>query len=101
MAQENTLLKTATADYEAVLAQMASMRDEMEKMAQNVQSMATKRGHAMAKEMSDGMTEAAAYMGRKGHQTELRVEGAVAANPYIALGLAAGMGVLLGALTRR
>ena len=80
---------------------MASMRDEMEKMAQNVQSMATKRGHAMAKEMSDGMTEAAAYMGRKGHQTELRVEGAVAANPYIALGLAAGMGVLLGALTRR
>lgn len=101
MAQENTLLKTATADYEAVLAQMASMRDEMEKMAQNVQSMATKRGHAMAKEMTDGMTEAAAYMGRKGHQTELRVEGAVAANPYIALGLAAGMGVLLGALTRR
>jgi ElaB/YqjD/DUF883 family membrane-anchored ribosome-binding protein len=47
------------------------------------------------------MTEAAAYMGRKGHQAELRVEGAVAANPYIALGLAAGMGVLLGALTRR
>jgi ElaB/YqjD/DUF883 family membrane-anchored ribosome-binding protein len=40
-------------------------------------------------------------MGRKGHQAELRVEGAVAANPYIALGLAAGMGVLLGALTRR
>lgn len=101
MAQENTLLKTATADYEAVLAQMASMRDEMEKMAQSFQTIAGKRGNAIAKEMSDGMTEAAAYMGRKGHQAEMRVEGAVAANPYIALGLAAGMGVLLGAMTRR
>ncbi len=101
MAHENTLLKTATADYEAVLAQMAAMRDEMEKMAHHVQSIASKRGQTMARDMSEGMTEAAAYMGRKGHQAELRVEGAVAANPYIALGLAAGMGVLLGALTRR
>ena len=101
MAQENTLLKTATADYEAVMAQMETMRDEMSKMAQNVQSIASRRGHAMAKDMSEGMSEAAHYLGRKGHDAEMRVEGAVAANPYIALGLAAGMGVLLGALTRR
>lgn len=101
MAQENTLLKTATADYEAVMAQMETMRDEMTKMAQNVQSIASRRGHAMAKDMSDGMSEAAHYLSRKGHDAEVRVEGAVAANPYIALGLAAGMGVLLGALTRR
>lgn len=101
MAQENTLLKTATADYEAVVAQMESLREEMTKMAHNVQAMANRRGHAMAKDMSDGMSEAAHYLGRKGHQADARVEGAVAANPYIALGLAAGMGVLLGAMTRR
>lgn len=101
MAQENTLLKTAVADYEAVLAQMETMRDEMAKMAQNVQSIASRRGHAMAKDMSEGMSEAAHYLGRKGHDADMRIEGAVAANPYIALGLAAGMGVLLGALTRR
>jgi ElaB/YqjD/DUF883 family membrane-anchored ribosome-binding protein len=101
MAHENTLLKTATADYEAVMAQMDIMRVEMAKMAHNVQAVASQRGHAMAKDMSEGMSEAAHYLGRKGHDAELRVEGAVAANPYIALGLAAGMGVLLGALTRR
>lgn len=101
MAQENTLLKTATADYEAVLAQMETMRDEMAKMAHNVQAIASRRSNAMAKDMSEGMSEAAHYLGRKGHDAEMRVEGAVAANPYIALGLAAGMGVLLGALTRR
>ena len=70
-------------------------------MAGNVQSIASKYGHAMAKDMSDGMTEATSYLGRKGHEADVRVEAAVAANPYIALGLAAGMGVLLGALTRR
>lgn len=101
MAQENTLLKAASADYDAVMAQMVTMRDEMEKIAHNVQSIASKRGHAIAADMSDGLSEAASYLGRKGHQAEQRVEGAVAANPYIALGLAAGMGVLLGALTRR
>jgi ElaB/YqjD/DUF883 family membrane-anchored ribosome-binding protein len=51
--------------------------------------------------MTDGMSEAANYLGRKGHEADMRVEGAVAANPYIAMGLAAGVGVLLGALTRR
>lgn len=101
MAQENSLLKTATADYDAVMAQMTAMRDDMAQMAHNVQAIASKRGHAMAKDMTDGMSEAASYLGRKGHEADMRVEGAVAANPYIALGLAAGMGVLLGALTRR
>lgn len=101
MAQENTILKAATADYEAVMAQMETLRDDMAKMAHNVQAIASKRGHAMAKDMSEGMSEAAHYLGRKGHEADMRVEGAVAANPYIALGLAAGMGVLLGALTRR
>lgn len=101
MAQENTLLKTATADYEAVMAQMETMRDEMAKMAHNVQAIASRRGQAMSKDMTDGMAEAAHYLGRKGHEADMRVEGAVAANPYVALGLAAGMGVLLGAMSRR
>lgn len=101
MAQENTFLKTATADYEAVMAQMETMKEEMTKMAHNVQAIANRRGTMLAKDMSDGMTEASHYLSNKGHQADVRVEGAIAANPYIALGLAAGMGVLLGALTRR
>jgi ElaB/YqjD/DUF883 family membrane-anchored ribosome-binding protein len=101
MAQENSLLKNATEDYEAVKAQMADMREEMGRMAHNVQAIASARGHAIGRDISEGLTESAQYLGRKTIQAEQRVEGAVAANPYIALGLAAGMGVLLGALTRR
>ena len=101
MATETTILKTATADYEALMAQMEKLRQDMAEMARSVETIASRRGHAMAKDMSDGMTEAAAYIGRKGHEADLRVEGAVAANPYIALGLAAGMGMILGALSRR
>jgi len=101
MAMENSLLKTATADYDAVVAEMAAMREDVSKLAHHVQTMASTRGQAMAKDVSDGMSEAAKYISQKGHNADQRVEGAVAANPYIALGLAAGMGVLLGAITRR
>lgn len=101
MAQENNFSKTAAADYESIMAQMETMRVDMAKMAQNVQAIASRRSHEMAKDLSDGMSEAVHYLGNKGHEADMRIEGAVAANPYIALGLAAGMGVLLGALTRR
>lgn len=101
MALENSLLKTATADYDAVMAEMTAMRGDVTKLAHHVQSIATTRGQAMAKDVTDGMSEAAKYIGQKGYDADQRVEGAEAANPYIALGLAAGMGVLLGAMTRR
>ncbi len=101
MAIENSILKTATADYEAVIAEMTAMRADVSKLAHHVQTLASTRGHAMTKDVTDAMTEAAKYIGQKGHDADQSVEGAVAANPYIALGLAAGMGVLLGALTRR
>lgn len=101
MAQENAILKTAAADYDVVVAQMTALRAEIAKLAQNVETIATARGQAMAKDMTEGMNEAASYLTRKGHLADARIEGAVSANPYLALGLAAGMGLLLGALTRR
>lgn len=91
----------AAAEHEAVLAQMSALRAELARLAQEIQSTTLSRGQAIARDMSDGMTEAASYLGRKGHAADQRLEGAVAANPYLALGLAAGMGILLGALTRR
>ena len=101
MAQENTLLKTAAADYDAVMAQMAALRDEMANMAHSVKSIASARGHELGKDITDGLNSSARFLGRKGHEADVRVETAVAANPYIALGLAAGLGLLLGAITRR
>jgi len=101
MAQENTILKNAAADYDAVMEQMATLRADLSKIAQNVQGIASNRGQTISRDVSEGMSEAANYISAQSHNAELRVEHAVAANPYIALGLAAGFGVLLGALTRR
>ncbi len=100
MALENTGAKIA-ADYDAVTSQIAALRDELAKLAQHVSSVSTQRGQAVARDVTDGVNEAMNYVTRKGHAADVRFEGAVSANPYIALGLAAGMGVLLGALTRR
>ncbi|MFZ0098609.1 MAG: hypothetical protein WAK98_09005 [Gemmobacter sp.] len=91
----------ANAEHEAVLAQMSALRSELSRLAQEIQTTTLSRGQAFARDMSDGMTNAASYLGRKGHGADQRLGGAVAANPYLALGLAAGMGILVGALTRR
>jgi ElaB/YqjD/DUF883 family membrane-anchored ribosome-binding protein len=101
MAQENSILKTAGADYDAVVGQMAALRDDMERLAHNVRSTASSRSHAMAQDVTDGMNEAVSYLGRKGRDADARVEGAVAANPFVALGLAALVGLVLGAMARR
>jgi len=101
MAQENSIQKIAAADLEAVMAQMAALRGDLAHLAQSVQSMANAKGLALSKDISDGMSEAASYINQKSHAADVRIEGAVAANPYIAMGMAVGMGVLIGALTRR
>jgi ElaB/YqjD/DUF883 family membrane-anchored ribosome-binding protein len=89
------------ADYDALLVQLTAMREEMSKLAAQVAASATQRGAAMADTVTHGMHDARAYAGRKTHQADVQIEQAVAANPYIALGLAAGLGLLLGAVTRR
>ncbi|MDT8856215.1 hypothetical protein RNZ50_14535 [Paracoccaceae bacterium Fryx2] len=103
MAQDNLSSKTAAvaADYEALVEQLAAMRDDMAKLAKSVNAAALTRGQALAKDVTEGMSEAADYVARKGHSADVRLEGAVAANPYMALGIAAGVGLLLGALSRR
>lgn len=101
MAQDSTTLKNAGADFDAVMKQMAVLRDDLAKVAHSVQSIAGARGHAIAHDMTEGVNDAASYLARKGHDADKRIEGAVAANPYIALALATGLGLLLGVLTRR
>jgi ElaB/YqjD/DUF883 family membrane-anchored ribosome-binding protein len=89
------------ADHDAIVAQITSLREDVAKLAHTVSASVSRQGHAFSKDVSDGMAEAANYVRHRGHDADVRVEAAVAANPYVALGLAAGMGILLGALTRR
>lgn len=103
MANERADMKNSTveADYADVVAQLAALREDMAKLASSLSSAASNQSQAFAKDVTDGMAEAARYVGRKTHDADVRLEGAVAANPYMALGMAAVVGLLLGALTRR
>lgn len=89
------------ADYEAVVAQLSALRDDMARLAGTVADAGARQGKSLVNDVNEGMTEAARYVSKKGHDTDVRIEAAVAANPYVALMIAAGMGVLIGALTRR
>lgn len=90
-----------SADIEAVIAQLSALRDDVTKLAQTVAQSASERGDTLTKDITDGLAEATRFVGKKGHEADVRLEGAVAANPYLALGVAAGLGLLLGALMRR
>jgi ElaB/YqjD/DUF883 family membrane-anchored ribosome-binding protein len=89
------------ADYDALLAQLATMRTEMTHLANQVGTSAAQNGRAMADTVTAGMQDARRYAGRRAHDADAQIEHAVSANPYIALGLAAGLGILLGAMSRR
>ena len=103
MAQETSALKvpSASPDYDAVVAQLATLREDMTNLANSVSSAVGRRKQALTRDVTDGMTDAAHYVGRKGHDAEARLEHAIVANPFRALGLAVGIGLLLGVLWRR
>lgn len=103
MAQQNsaTAIPTMSADYNAIVDQLAALRVEMAKLAGMVSTAAGNRSESLATDVSEGMAEAVNHFSRQAKAGEARLEGAVATHPYVALGMAAAIGLLLGALTRR
>ena len=92
---------TTQADYDALVAQFAALRDEMSRLATSVGTSASSNGRLMAETIQHGLSDARRFAGARAHAADQRVEHAVAANPYLALALAAGLGILLGLLSRR
>ncbi len=88
-------------DFEEVVAQLAALRDDVTKLAGSVTTLAERRGRRMASDISEGASEAVHYVERKGISAEADLEKSVATHPWMALGLAAGIGLLIGAMTRR
>jgi ElaB/YqjD/DUF883 family membrane-anchored ribosome-binding protein len=102
MLQDGKPLKTPVpADFEGLVAQLAMLRDDMTKLTGSVAALAERRGRKMASDISEGVTEAVHYVERKGMGAEAELEKSVATHPLMALGLAAGVGLLIGAMTRR
>jgi ElaB/YqjD/DUF883 family membrane-anchored ribosome-binding protein len=102
MQTDNKLLKMlAPTDFEGLAAQFAALREDMAALTQSVATMTERRGRRMASDISEGVSEAVQYVERKGQGAEADVEKTIAAHPLLALGLAAGAGLLIGAMTRR
>jgi len=93
--------RTTSIEMEAVMANLNSLREDVSRLALSVANTTTQRGQAMAQDAGAAVTDAAQYLGRKGHEVDVRIEKAVADNPYVALGLAAALGLILGAMSRR
>ena len=96
-----TLKMPVPTDFEGIVAQLSALRDDMTKLTGSVTALAERRGRKMASDISGGFNDALHYVERKGTGAEADLEKAVAMNPLVALGLAAGMGLLIGAMTRR
>jgi ElaB/YqjD/DUF883 family membrane-anchored ribosome-binding protein len=89
------------ADFETLMAQLTALKDEMSRLAEQIGASATQSGKAMSDTVAATLLDAQRYAGHKAHDADVRLEKAIAANPYVAVGLAAGLGLLLGVMTRR
>lgn len=102
MLQDGKIQKSgAPTDLEGLASQFSELREDLAKLTQSVASIAERRGRRMATDISDGLGDAVQYVERKARSAEAQLESSVAAHPILALGLAAGAGLLIGALTRR
>jgi ElaB/YqjD/DUF883 family membrane-anchored ribosome-binding protein len=90
-----------SADFDGLVAQLASLRQDITQLTGSVAALAEGRGRKMANDISDGLSEAVSYVERKSTGAEAELEKAVATHPLLALGLAAGFGLMIGAMTRR
>lgn len=88
-------------DIEDLVDQLSKLREDMVALTRSVAGISERRGRRMASDISDGVGEAVHYVESKGRGAEAELEKSVAAHPFLALGLAAGAGLLVGAMTRR
>ncbi len=103
MAQESTSAKITEnlPDTAALMAQLQALKDEVTRLAASAATAAQKGGEALSKEVKRDLSDARQLVARKGQEADIRVEHAIANNPYLSLGIVAGIGLLVGMLARR
>ncbi len=101
MSQNSTIADAAASEFEVLSDKLATLRTDMARLAETVSGSAAKRGSHMASDIAEGFGEAKHYAERTGKSAERQLETAVADHPLLALGLAAGAGLLVGVMSRR
>ena len=80
---------------------MDALREDMARLAETVTGMAGRCGSHVAADIADGFGEAKHYAERTAKSAQHDLEASVPAHPLLAIGLAAGAGLLVGAMSRR
>lgn len=88
-------------DFEAVSHQLSALREDLASLAETVRDIAGRRESNLASDIAEGFGEAKQYVERTGKSAEHQLEASVADHPFLAIGLAAGAGLLIGAMSRR
>jgi ElaB/YqjD/DUF883 family membrane-anchored ribosome-binding protein len=92
---------STTGDLEEVTRQLAALRADMAKLADTVSGIAGRRSRGVAADIAEGFSEASHYAEEVDAKGRAQLESSVAAHPLLAIGLAAGAGFMVGALSRR
>jgi len=101
MVRDTTTESSGMPDYATLMADLAALRAEVTRLASQSAAMASVGGAALAEGFDHAVHDARRYAGRKTSEADASIQQAVTSNPYLALGIAAGIGLLLGALSRR
>ncbi|AZL59545.1 hypothetical protein EI545_12300 [Tabrizicola piscis] len=92
---------TASTDFAGLSAQFDVLRGDVATLTHSVTSMAEKRGRQMVSDISDGIGDAVHSVEQRGKTAEASIETTVASHSYLALFLAVGAGLMIGALSQR
>lgn len=101
MQDGKTLKMSVPVDLDGLMAQLQALREDVTKLTHSAASATEDRGRKMASDISDGVSQALHYVERKSTRADVELEKSLATHPLMALGLAAGIGILIGAMTRR
>lgn len=92
---------TAPTDFAGLSAQFDVLRGDVATLTHSVTSMVEKRGRRMVSDITDDIGSAVHSVERRGKTAEASIETTVASHPYLALFLAVGAGLMIGALSQR
>jgi ElaB/YqjD/DUF883 family membrane-anchored ribosome-binding protein len=84
-------------DLEALKADLAALRDDLRSFVKHASQAAQSR----AGEVRDRVVDAATQAGEKGREARDKVQTKIEDNPFMAVGIALGAGLLIGALIAR
>lgn len=95
------IANTISSDIDSVTQQLAVLRADIASLSETMSGIAGRRGSDIASDISEGLDEARQYAKSTSRSAEQQIETSVSEHPFWALGLAAGAGLLIGAMSRR